>query len=196
MGGELSSDDSAMMNTRPPAPTPASDILRANVLPACPAIIVLHEPSAYFVREDGKGTDNPRLSSYIALVSRLLHAAAAISGHRRPPVPVALFDSGIDNLYLPVTKAPSMKAPPVQHEDGEDEEEDKIEEKTPAAAEFVRRLFQWECVFENDDTIVPSSQDQEIDDDAGFARRLTMRNASAERTLAFKENRGVFMWDG
>ncbi|KAI5894079.1 uncharacterized protein SCHCODRAFT_01185249 [Schizophyllum commune H4-8] len=246
--GALASDDASIANARVLAPKPAtSNTMRANILPECPALIVLHEPSAYFVQsesEDDEDGATPTMSSYIALVSRLLRAAVKIylstytcfrhADHTiatlvrlldialhvyqlsatsngitatvrptragRPPVPVALFDRGSHTLRLPLSRPPMFPREGAVEHEGEDRVQSAAE-----VSEFVRALFQWEAFIEDgepklttassDDTVVPSSQDQELHEDHGTPRRLTLRTASAERTLLFRERGRTFIWD-
>ncbi|KAI5833212.1 hypothetical protein K523DRAFT_401273 [Schizophyllum commune Tattone D] len=202
--GAMASDDATIAGARVSAPKPAtSNTMRANVLPECPALIVLHEPSAYFVQSECEDDENgaaPTLSSYIALVSRFLRAAGTLAGPGRPPVPVALFDRGIHTLRLPLSK-PSM----FPREGVVEPEGDGNVQPTTEVSEFVRALSQWEAFIEDeepkltaaysDDTVVPSSQDQELHEDHGTPRRLTLRTASAERTLLFRERGRTFIWD-
>ncbi|KAL1723574.1 hypothetical protein EV715DRAFT_269622 [Schizophyllum commune] len=186
--GAMASDDATIAGARVSAPKPAtSNTMRANVLPECPALIVLHEPSAYFVQsefEDDEDSAAPTLSSYIAL-SKFTFSTNTCLRHA---------DYTITTL------------PPMFPREGvvEPEGEGSVQPST-AVSEFVRALFQWEAFIEDgepeltaassDDTVVPSSQDQEFHEDHGTPRRLTLRTASAERTLLFRERGRTFIWD-
>jgi len=106
------------------------------------SLIVLHELSSYFLGENSQAT----VSSYLLLVSRALAAVANLSSDTCD-VALALFDSGLDRLKLPIVRQ-------VHDDAGQETESSPL--KTEAVASFVHRYFEWVGTTE-DDALSPSS---------------------------------------
>ncbi|KAJ8698211.1 hypothetical protein PTI98_004949 [Pleurotus ostreatus] len=133
--------------------------------PTPPSLIVLHELSFYFT----SGTEaaaryhapsswlllkswetyfssQPTLSSYLDLVVNALAAASSLSKHpsngTSTGVSLALFDSGMDTLRLPILKVPRLSHPHIEAP-GEAPDEPRVE----AVYQFARKYFEFILEF-------------------------------------------------
>lgn len=103
-----------------------------------PSLILLHELTSYFV-EDAEAT----VSSYLTLIHHALNAVSTMSAQTGKPIALAVFDSGLEDLRLPLVKPVSLVA-----EDGTLDEA-----KRENIAYLVQRYFEWTGTIEED---VPS----------------------------------------
>jgi len=124
-----------------------------------PALVVLHEPSSYFL--DGWRDSEWTVSSYLMLVIHVLGTLAFLTSKEesRPPIRFALFDSRLHTLKLPVVRVP----PPGPFEDPGPDRAVTSGEGDDAAKDvlvFVRRYFEWVVTFEPESD--PGSTDTEM----------------------------------
>ncbi|KAJ7490293.1 hypothetical protein B0H11DRAFT_2009945 [Mycena galericulata] len=118
-----------------------------------PSLIILHDLSAYFWLDV---QDNPNghpwtLSSYLTLVARTLASFAALSpaeSRMSSSIALALFDSQLDRLKLPILKHPTATA-------------NKPPSKPENVAFFVQKYFELVAVFDEDEMFLNSSQEDE-----------------------------------
>lgn len=68
-----------------------------------PSLIILHEPSRYFLKEDPIEVGQQSMASYLSLVAHLFSCAARL-GSSSAPCQVTLFDSELPQLKLPIIK--------------------------------------------------------------------------------------------
>ncbi|KAF7301941.1 hypothetical protein MIND_00760200 [Mycena indigotica] len=138
-----------------------------------PSLMVLIELSAYFMLDVEADPDHHQwtLSSYLTLVARSLAAVAVLSSSadvRKHPseLSLALFDSNLDNLRLPVLKQPLAdlgRSPSTVRKE--------------VVARYVQKYFELFAVVEEDDDVnlTPSQEaDAEIQE-AGRQRWNRMR---------------------
>ncbi|CAK5275443.1 unnamed protein product [Mycena citricolor] len=104
------------------------------VLEGQPSLVVLVELSAYFLGDVQVNPDRHSwtLSSYMSLIARVWAFVGGLG--KDSPVSVALFDSGLDRLKLPIVKNPSA--------------ESKRPSKDENAIFFVQKYFDTMAVFE------------------------------------------------
>lgn len=120
-------------------------------LPSAPTLLVLHELSALC----SAGSSEPTLSSYISLITHALTALNALSSQSSTTIALAVFDSGLDQLRLPVLR-------PVSPPEGESHTPSSV--RREPVAPFVHNFFQWTGVVEaagSPETEIPSSQPEE-----------------------------------
>ncbi|KAH8119615.1 hypothetical protein DFH11DRAFT_457780 [Phellopilus nigrolimitatus] len=115
---------------------------RLAVLPYTPSLLVLHEPSAYFLVSDQADTlDLPR---YLQLITTALATASFLSS--RETIPVVLFDSRLGDLKLPIVRPLT----PSRSLFGDDERSAIMRQER--IERFVEKYFEWTgaVVDEND----------------------------------------------
>ncbi|KAJ6538517.1 hypothetical protein DFH09DRAFT_1177107 [Mycena vulgaris] len=159
-----------------------------------PSLIILHELSAYFLPDANEHSWT--LSSYMTLVARTLSSFASLSSAARTPtsstaISLALFDSQLDNLKLPVLNHPTVPG------------------RKPSRAEnvafFVQKYFDLVTVFDEDDMFLHSSQEDE-ENELTRQRRNRMQFFRHGQNEAFETHRWVeqpdlssggivFVWD-
>ncbi|KAI5115921.1 hypothetical protein M0805_005352 [Coniferiporia weirii] len=106
------------------------------VLPHIPSLIVLHEPSAYFLSSEPSQTQTELdLSRYLQLVTTALTTASFFSPHN--PIPVVLFDSRLGELRLPITKSLTPSRRLFQ------DHEDEVPLRQEHVERFVEKYFDW-----------------------------------------------------
>ncbi|KAL5528089.1 hypothetical protein ACEPAF_7225 [Sanghuangporus sanghuang] len=112
----------------------SSTSLNKTVLPSSPSLIVLHEPSAYFL--SAEGAQSPDLSQYLQLITTALSTASFLSPHQDEAIPLVLFDSRLGDLKLPIIKpvTPSRRLFPRRPESPVRQE--RVEK-------FVEKYFEW-----------------------------------------------------
>ncbi|KAF7433149.1 hypothetical protein PC9H_005098 [Pleurotus ostreatus] len=115
--------------------------------PTPPSLIVLHELSFYFTSgTEAAASSQPTLSSYLDLVVNALAAASSLSKHpsngTSTGVSLALFDSGMDTLRLPILKVPRLSHPHIEAP-GEAPDEPRVE----AVYQFARKYFEFILEF-------------------------------------------------
>ncbi|KAF8192436.1 hypothetical protein BJ912DRAFT_1094791 [Pholiota molesta] len=152
-----------------------------------PGLVILTEPSRYFL-SPGAAEMSSCKRSYAVLISefgqsrvhldikpdkvfgldsvllRKTHTDPSFSGDHPPKF--ALFDSQLENLKLPLLSEPSLRL-------GDDQAADEQPGLTPVLP-LVENLFQWICIFEDDDSYVPSSQGEEMNSEEGVRKQLRM----------------------
>ncbi|KAJ7498625.1 hypothetical protein FB451DRAFT_1202553 [Mycena latifolia] len=145
-----------------------------------PSLIILHELSAYFL-PDANG-HSWTLSSYMTLVARTLSSFAALSapssGTSAPStdIALALFDSELDHLKLPVLKHPPAAG--------------KKPGKLENVAFFVQKYFDLVAIFDEDDMFLNSSQEDE-DNELTRQRRNRMQIFRSSQTEAIETLRWI-----
>ncbi|EIW82199.1 hypothetical protein CONPUDRAFT_153087 [Coniophora puteana RWD-64-598 SS2] len=158
-----------------------------------PALVVLHEPSSYFL--DGWRDSEWTVSSYLMLVVHVLGTLAFLTSKEQrqasrpasrcahpphhdappdscPPIRFALFDSRLHTLKLPVVRVP----PPGPFEDTGPERAATSGEGDDAAKDvlvFVRRYFEWVVTFE------PESDPGSTDTEMAVVRTARLHNEMA-----------------
>ncbi|TDL26202.1 hypothetical protein BD410DRAFT_784267 [Rickenella mellea] len=126
-------------------------------LPTIPSLIVLHEPSSFFL-----GTDDTsfNVSQYVNLIVNALSStsylsaynsnAHATSGNAEPPqehISVAVFDSQADDLRLPLlARSPESGFNPFHEED--ESVKTKFVSKEQVG-KFLEKYFEWVGTVEN-----------------------------------------------
>ncbi|KAJ7284095.1 hypothetical protein C8J57DRAFT_1294378 [Mycena rebaudengoi] len=130
-----------------------------------PSLIILHELSAYFLPDVHANPNGHSwtLSSYMTLVVRAFSSFAALSSTQSdsPRISLALFDSQLDQLKLPVLRHPAA-------------EENKSPSRLENVAFFVQKYFDLVAVFEEDTMFLNSSQEEE-NEELGRPRRNQMQ---------------------
>jgi len=114
-------------------------------LDASPTLIVVHEPSAYFL--DPETETLYTASSYISLVAQALASLTFLSAHNdgTEHVIFALFDSQLERLKLPVIRPPAG----IFH----DQEEDTGQfPRLESVAGLVQKYFEWVGVSDKQDS--------------------------------------------
>ncbi|KAJ7068572.1 hypothetical protein C8F01DRAFT_1118593 [Mycena amicta] len=162
-----------------------------------PSLIVLIELSAYFLPDVDANPAHHQwtLSSYMTLVARSLAAVASLSsstdaGERSCDLSLALFDSQLDTLKLPVLKQPILDS-------------GKPSRKEPVAL-YVQKYFEFLAVFEEDDVVLNSSQEEENQEvNRTLWNRIRLfKEDTVVRCIRWSERRDpdtdsiVFIWDG
>ncbi|TCD67692.1 hypothetical protein EIP91_012058 [Steccherinum ochraceum] len=101
-------------------------------LPTTPSLIVICELSSYLV-------DNPAstVSSYLMLVTQTLTSIAALSSTTGSDTALAIYDSGLDSLRLPLVRPPSPNAFQIKVEGGEDNT------RRESVGFLAARYFEW-----------------------------------------------------
>jgi len=110
-------------------------------LDASPTLIVLHEPSAYFLDLDIETSYT--VSSYLSLVAHALASVTFLSAHNdgTEHVIFALFDSQLERLKMPVI----LPLAGIFH----DQEEDTAQSpRLESVAGLVQKYFEWVGVFD------------------------------------------------
>ncbi|KAG7096642.1 hypothetical protein E1B28_004058 [Marasmius oreades] len=127
----------------------SDDLASSKSVLACPpALIVLHELSSYFLRDvqEHPTSHSWTVSSYLNLVAQTASLISFLSPTKAGSTPstvLALFDSRIDEMKLPVLRhpssgneRPSIAAPDLARSP-------RVEEVAP----LVQNYFQWTAVF-------------------------------------------------
>ncbi|KAK7054147.1 hypothetical protein R3P38DRAFT_3386287 [Favolaschia claudopus] len=123
----------------------------ATILDQTPSLVILLELSAYFLPDvHSNPTGHPwTLASYMTLVIRVFASFASLSLPESGPIALALFDSHLDELKLPIVKNPTPGT-------------NKKPSKPENVAFFIQKYFEMVAVFEQDDDFfVSPSQDEE-----------------------------------
>lgn len=119
------------------AETNAAWLNAKTTLATPPSLIILHEPSAYFLSNDRLTSSKWTLSSYISLITHALSSLTFLSrkGQTRPgDVSFALFDSRLDQLRLPMSKQPTYHR---------DDDENRPIPRLETVYNFVQKYFEW-----------------------------------------------------
>ncbi|KAL5524104.1 hypothetical protein ACEPAG_8277 [Sanghuangporus baumii] len=161
----------------------SSTSLNKTVLPSSPALIVLHEPSAYFL--SAEGAQSPDLSQYLHLITTALSTASFLSPLQAKAVPLALFDSRLGDLKLPIVRpvTPSRRLFPRRPESPVRQE--RVEK-------FVERYFEWigsvvdECAEE-----VPGTPPRPGTFDASLYERKGPFKLKLDRRAALGDDYGI-----
>lgn len=104
------------------------------MLPHAPSIIVLHEPSSYFLASDAQSQPaQAELTQYLQLITAALSLSSflSVSGEA---IPVVLFDSRLQELWMPIVR-PASPSRPI--------EEDTHPAKKEHVERFVEKYFEW-----------------------------------------------------
>ncbi|KAJ7044639.1 hypothetical protein C8F04DRAFT_1350910 [Mycena alexandri] len=172
--------------------TTATDARRNNattILEQAPSLVVLIGLSAYFLEDvEMNPTGHPwTVSSYMTLVARSLASFAALRG--TSDIALALFDSKLDDLKLPILKHPTGAKKPSKLEN---------------VAFYVQKYFDLLAVFEEDDEFFLNSS-QEDENEMDSQRRNRMHIFRRGQNKAFETRRWieridshggtVFVWD-
>ncbi|KAL0949598.1 hypothetical protein HGRIS_009645 [Hohenbuehelia grisea] len=114
-----------------------------------PSLVILHELSSYFLPELGTSLSSGwNLSSYLTLViqahqmTSLIHAHIDPPGSFHHPMKLALFDSALDRLRLPVVRPPSF-----DYHLGHEYEDSDESPRQELVATFVQKYFEALIVF-------------------------------------------------
>jgi hypothetical protein len=146
-----------MFRISQPSGTSASNL--RTTLDVAPSLMVLHEFSLYFL-DDNNPEKSPTVSSYLSLVTHAISALAFLSREHgytsqtyltriehltvfsAGSTVIALFDSKLDRLKLPILKAPSKSTYQFEEEDpGWVPESEDV-------APFVQNYFEWIAICE------------------------------------------------
>lgn len=106
------------------------------VLPHAPSIIVLHEPSSYFLASESQSQPaQAELTQYLQLVTAALSLSSflSVSGET---IPVVLFDSRLQELGMPIVRPASPSRPINSEEDTHPARKEHVER-------FVEKYFEW-----------------------------------------------------
>ncbi|KAH9843882.1 uncharacterized protein C8Q71DRAFT_730404 [Rhodofomes roseus] len=101
-------------------------------LPEAPTLFVLHELSALLKPT----TLEPTLSSYLSLIMHALTAVNSLSAKATASVALAVFDSGLQDLKLPIIR-------PVSPSGGDPNEARPSTGRREPVAFFVEQYFEW-----------------------------------------------------
>jgi len=135
-------------------------------LPSPPGLIILTEPSAYFLPETSenpvKPLRAPTLPAYLNLITRVFASISNMKHQINGCTPkFALFDSQLDKLKLPVIYQPAIMG------------EQSVQECQPEEVlPLIEKYFEWVGIFEDDTLYVPSSQGNEVMNDDGLHKEL------------------------
>lgn len=108
-----------------------------------PSLIVLCELSSFFL-----GDQDATVSSYLGLISHALSATSALSSQTGKPTALAVFDSGLSDLRLPLVKPPSSIVDP---EFQETQTSQPPAVRRESVAYLVERFFEWTATIEEND---------------------------------------------
>ncbi|KAF8164932.1 hypothetical protein B0H34DRAFT_687147 [Crassisporium funariophilum] len=140
-----------------------------------PNLIVLLEPSAYFLTAEPDKpsiqTSNwPTLPAYISLITRVFAFISnyADQASAMPPLKFALFDSQLHRFELPVIRQVSLPSTGVEGEG----EKSALQPRGEPVLPLVEKYFEWVGVFEDDSAYVPSSQGDDGMNEQGIRRQL------------------------
>lgn len=106
------------------------------MLPHAPSIIVLHEPSSYFLTSDSQSQPvQAELTQYLQLVTAALSLSSflSVSGEA---IPVVLFDSRLQELWMPIIRPASPTRRITSEEDTHPARKEHVER-------FVEKYFEW-----------------------------------------------------
>ena len=105
------------------------------MLPHRPSLIVLHEPSSYFL-SDSRSDQNPgELAEYLQLITAALSLSSFLAGPGEA-IPVVLFDSRINELRLPIVRSVSPSRRVTPEDDAHSSRQEHVER-------FVEKYFEW-----------------------------------------------------
>ncbi|KAF8076183.1 hypothetical protein FPV67DRAFT_1470648 [Lyophyllum atratum] len=111
-------------------------------LPISPSLIVLHEPSAYFLsRRALHRAAKWTINSYLSLITHALSSSTGVS--------FALFDSQLDQLRLPMLVRPTSR-----HDDDQNSSAPRHE----PVYNFAQKYFEWVVVADEEDPSVHSTR--------------------------------------
>ncbi|KAF5369903.1 hypothetical protein D9758_001234 [Tetrapyrgos nigripes] len=124
-------------------------------LHAAPSLIILHELSSYFLPQvDSQPTSHTwTLASYLTLVMRTFSLVAQWTSQVESPTMVALFDSQIDRLKLPVLKFPTAPYDRLRAQEKS--------MRTEEVASFLNKYFEWLASAECEDMQTQSDPQEE-----------------------------------
>ncbi|KAH0587402.1 hypothetical protein H2248_006192 [Termitomyces sp. 'cryptogamus'] len=135
------------MLTVPRSPHPEMDtwLNDQTTLAATPILIILHEPSVYFLTNDhNRPRSSWTLSSYLSLVTHALTCASFLSNNAQSmSVSFALFDSRLETLRLPMVKSPTP-----HHTDDYEAQDPRLEH----VYAFVQKYFEWRIISSEEAT--------------------------------------------
>ncbi|ESK97517.1 hypothetical protein Moror_17696 [Moniliophthora roreri MCA 2997] len=112
------------------------------VLGSVPSMIILHELSSYFLKDDEPQPNSEKwtVSSYLTLVTQAASFVSFLSSQNAShAISLALFDSRIDELKLPVLKAPEPSHLLYHRVEYKTESED--------VTSLVQHYFEWAAHF-------------------------------------------------
>ncbi|KAG2146627.1 hypothetical protein DEU56DRAFT_785527 [Suillus clintonianus] len=128
-------------------------------LDCVPSLLVLHELSAYFLPMNENKPHT--IASYLQLVSHAVALANFLSIEPQTPMRFALFDSQLDNLKLPVLRAPII---PVF--DGEENGDETS--RSESVDLLAHKYFEWVGTFNK------SNPETDFPSDGSGVRRCTL----------------------
>lgn len=106
------------------------------MLPHAPSIVVLHEPSSYFLVSDSQSQPaQAELTQYLQLVTAALSLSSflSVSGEA---IPFVLFDSRLQELWMPIVRPASPSRLINSEEDTHPARKELVER-------FVEKYFEW-----------------------------------------------------
>ncbi|KAF5387774.1 hypothetical protein D9615_000211 [Tricholomella constricta] len=112
-----------------------------------PSLVILHEPSAYFLSSDGVTPSKWTLCSYLSLITHALSSLTFLSGkgqERSGATSFALFDSRLDQLRLPIVEHPISQ----RDDSGENRSTSRLE----PVYNYAQKYFEWIIAAEQEDT--------------------------------------------
>ncbi|GLB33604.1 hypothetical protein LshimejAT787_0104880 [Lyophyllum shimeji] len=110
-----------------------------------PSLLILHEPSAYFLSSDGITSSKWTLSSYLSLITHALSSLTFLARAGQTAASFALFDSRLDQLRLPMVKQPTYR--------GDDDDDNRAAPRLEPVFNFAQKYFEWIIVADEE---VPS----------------------------------------
>lgn len=116
-----------------------------------PSLIVLCEPSCFF-REDQEAT----LSSYLTLLLHASSTVSSLSAQSGRTTALAVFDSGLENLRMPLLRVPSPDP------DAPEGTQHVVKDVHESVASLAQQYFEWVGTVDEEDSSPPTSQPQEI----------------------------------
>ncbi|OBZ76538.1 hypothetical protein A0H81_04029 [Grifola frondosa] len=148
-------------------------------LDIAPTLVVLHELSSYFSQETSEHT----VASYMSLICHAMALVSSWSAQSATSSALAVFDSGLDQLKLPVFRPFSPGDP------GEDE----VTAKREPVALFVEQYFEWIGTAEELEAAAPSTSfDTSSLSDIEPRRMKTMRLRLLRRA---RRSRDEIIWN-
>ncbi|CAL1701372.1 unnamed protein product [Somion occarium] len=122
------------------------EFTRKTTFAAVPSLLVLCELSSYLA-----GNPDATISSYLSMVSQALSCASSLLATSGSTVSLAVFDSGLTDLKLPILRPVFMQALEKERHSTEqpEQKEDPIPNAVPVAF-LAHRFFDWIGEFTRD----------------------------------------------
>ncbi|PPQ99918.1 hypothetical protein CVT24_009599 [Panaeolus cyanescens] len=155
-----------------------------------PSLIILCEPSSYFVSSSIDGVESlttPMLPAYINLVSRAITLTSNLADTSGSFPKLVLFDSRVSTLKLPVTDRPSV----LFRNPNDATQRQSLQQVLP----LLQHFFEHVAIFEQDQldaSFIPSSQGEEDELDDLPKKRLKVyrfQNVDDITELTWREER-------